>query len=300
MLKAFLTLHLSILIAGWTGIFGRLIDLSAGVLVFWRVLLAALILWAVVLWRGLLQPAPLRSVAGMCAAGALLMLSWVFFYAAIKASNVSVGVVAFSSVGFFTALLEPLLTHRRINAQEVFFSLVTVAGIALIFHFDTRYRLGILFGLATGLTSALLSISFRGFRARCGTMTILSWELVGALLCALVLLAPYRALMPPEPIIPSAENFALLLVFASVCTVGMYYLQVQALEKISAFTVNLSYNLEPVYSILLAMALFGEARELNWSFWAGLALIALSVLLQSVRVMRLQARAHGQEDGRTP
>ena len=142
-------------------------------------LLAALILWAVVLWRGLLQPAPPRSVAGMCAAGALLMLSW-----------------------FFTALLEPLLTHRRINAQEVFFSLVTVAGIALIFHFDTRYRLGILFGLATGLTSALLSISFRGFRARCGTMTILSWELVGALLCALVLLAPYRALMPPSPSFP--------------------------------------------------------------------------------------------------
>ena len=100
--------------------------------------------------------------------------------------------------------------------------------------------------------------------------------------------------MPPEPLIPTLKNALYLVVFSSIFTIGMYFLQIQALEKISAFTVNLSFNLEPVYSIVIAMILFGEARELNWSFWAGLALIALSVGLQTASVSKLQKKARAK------
>lgn len=294
MRKAFFELHLAILIAGWTGIFGKLIDMSAGLLVFWRVALAAALLWAIALVKKNLERTSAKTALGMCGAGVLLMLSWAAFYAAIKTSNVSVGVVAFSSVGFFTAIIEPLMTHRRINVRELAFSLVTIAGIALVFHFDTRYRLGIIFGLLSGLSAAILTIFFRNFRTRYATMTVLTWQLTGAFISALALLPLYHCLMPPEPLLPSMKNALLLVVFASIFTIGMYFLQVQALEKISAFTVNLSYNLEPVYSIVIAMILFGEARELNWSFWAGLALIALSVGLQTASVLKLQKKTRAK------
>jgi drug/metabolite transporter (DMT)-like permease len=84
-------------------------------------------------------------------------------------------------------------------------------------------------------------------------------------------------------------NFLYLLLLALVCTIGLYLLQIQVLKQVSAFTVNLSYNLEPVYSIILAMLFFGEAKELNFAFYAGLGLILLSVLLQTWEAIRYKA-----------
>ena len=80
-------------------------------------------------------------------------------------------------------------------------------------------------------------------------------------------------------------DYVYLFLLASVCTVGLYFLQLKVLTGVSAFTVNLSYNLEPVYSILIAMELFAEYTSLGWSFVGGLTLIALSVLLQNVSVL---------------
>ena len=116
------------------------------------------------------------------------------------------------------------------------------------------------------------------------------WPLLGGLACALVLMPWYLSITPPESFLPTPINFLYLLIFASFCTIGMYILQIQSLEKISAFTVNLTYNLEPIYSIILAMILFGEAKDLGLSFYIGLAFIALSVGLQTWSVMRIQKR----------
>lgn len=289
--RAFLELHASILLAGWTGVFGKLISLSAGLLVFWRVAVASALfcLWASISRR--VEHARAGERIGMMLVGVLLLMQWTLFYAAIKASNVSIGVVAFSSVGFFTALLEPLIARRAVRLQEILFSIITILGIALIFRFDAQYRLGILFGLASAAASALLAIFFRQYRARFSAVTVLHWQLLGALAASLALLPLYRSVMPPEPFFPEALDLAYLLIFATLCTIGMYLLQIQALERISAFTVNLSYNLEPVYSILIAMILFDEARALNWSFWTGLLLIGASVLLQTGSVLRAARRA---------
>ena len=286
MKKAFIELHISIILAGWTGIFGKLLTLSAGLLVFWRIAIAGVCLW---IWATLakkLEPVPFKDRIAVMLVGALLALQWVLFYGSIKASNVSIGVVAFSSVGFFTAILEPLMNGRRISIRELLFSCVTVAGISLIFHFDTQYRFGIMLGLASAAASALLAIYFKRFRAKYSSVTVMSWQLLGGFVFSALALPVYTALMPPEPFFPGWPDIIYLPIFAVFCTLFMYILQIQALEHISAFTVNLSYNLEPVYSIILAMILFGEARDLGPSFYAGVGLIALSVALQTASVMR--------------
>ena len=88
-----------------------------------------------------------------------------------------------------------------------------------------------------------------------------------------------------DTIVPSAADWGSLLVLASLCTVCLYILQIQVLKKVSAFTFNLTYNLEPIYSIILAMIIFGEAKDLNFSFYTGLGLIFLSVALQTYRII---------------
>ncbi|MCD7850040.1 MAG: DMT family transporter [Parabacteroides sp.] len=289
MREAFIKLHISILLAGFTGLFGKLVTLNEGLLVWYRMLLAAVMLFLILWGSGKLKRVPFREVLKIAGTGLLLGLHWVFFYGSIKAANVSIGVVCFSLVGFFTALLEPLIIRRSLSVKEILFSLVAVCGIVLIFQFDTRYRTGIIIGVISSALAALFTITNKKVGVRHASSMMLLYEMIGGFLGLTCLLPFYLHLFPVGTILPGMTNFLYLLLLALVCTIGLYLLQIQVLKQVSAFTVNLSYNLEPVYSIILAMLFFGEAKELNFAFYAGLGLILLSVLLQTWEAIRYKA-----------
>ncbi|MEG2076098.1 MAG: EamA family transporter, partial [Victivallaceae bacterium] len=82
-------------------------------------------------------------------------------------------------------------------------------------------------------------------------------------------------------LLPGVDDWLYLSCFAFFCTIGLYYFQIKSLEKISAFTLSLSYNLEPVYSILLAMWIFKEHKTFTFPFYVSLALIVIAVAGQS-------------------
>ena len=143
MKKDYLLLHLSVFIAGFTGVLGRLITLDSAILVWWRMAAAAVLMFLFLRFtkthgRASLQRYKFRDILQMGGVGMLLCLHWVFFYASIKASNVSIGVVCFSLVGFFTALFEPIINKHKFSGREFLFSLLTILGIYLIFQFDSR------------------------------------------------------------------------------------------------------------------------------------------------------------------
>lgn len=289
--RAFCFLHLSILFAGFTGIFGKLIALSSGVMVWWRMLFSALLL---ILLRRFLRVAGLctwRDRLKISGAGLLLALHWLFFFGSIKLSNVSVGVTCFAMIGFFSTILEPLLLKRKFEWQELGCSLLSIAGILLFFSLDLRFRTGILLGIVSTLLASLYTIASRFLGRSYSTETILYGEMCGGFLALTLLLPWYFLCFPAVRLLPSLPELGELVVFAAVCTVGLYWCQIRALKTISAFTVNLSYNLEPVYSILLAMLIFQEHRELSASFYGCLFLLILSVSLQSVRQFRQQGKA---------
>lgn len=285
MKEAFVKLHLSILIAGGTGIFGRLITLNEALLVWYRMLLAALMFAALLaLWKKL-RRVTARDVAKIGGVGLLLAAHWLFFYGSIKASNVSIGVVCLSLMSIFTALFEPIINRHRISVREVLFSLVAVAGIVLIFHFDTRYRLGICMGVVSSALASLFTIVNKKVSPGYTSSTMLLYEMAGGFVGVSCVLPFYLHRFPVETIVPDVEDCVYLLCLASVCTVVLYILQIQVLKKVSAFTVNLSYNLEPVYSIVGAMVIFHEAKDLGASFYFGLGLIVLSVMFQTCSVL---------------
>lgn len=286
MKQALIKLHMAVFLAGFTGILGKLIGLNEGLLVWYRIAITVITLYAWLRYRkqlGAVSPGARWRLLGV---GTLIALHWVFFYGSIKMANVSIGLVCFASVGFFTALLEPMLTTKKISRAEIGLGLLSLLGIYLIFHFDMRYRTGILVGLVSAILAALFSVLNKRYVTVTDSKTMMLYELGGGLLILTLGMPLYLHYFPPAYIWPTAGDWLWLLILSWLCTVLAMDLMLQSLKKVSAFTQNLSLNLEPVYGILMAFFLFHENASLSRSFYPGVGLIALSVVLQMLRVVR--------------
>lgn len=281
MKKDYFLLHLSVFIAGFTGVLGRLISLDSAILVWHRMAWAAVIMALFLFFTKQLKRYSFHDILQMGGVGLLLCLHWVFFYASIKASNVSIGVVCFSTTGFFTALFEPIINKHKFSAREFFLSLITIVGVYLIFQFDPRYRLGIVLGIICAALYALFSIANQRVGKHYEAKNMLLWEMVGGLVGLTCLIPLYNRFIPVGPLLPVGLDYAYLAFMVVICTVGMCLLQIIVLQRVPAFTYNLTLNLEPVYSIILSMLIFNEYKELNFSFCLGIALIIISVILQT-------------------
>lgn len=282
MKKAFLLLHSAILLAACSSIFGNLISLDAVLITWYRMLFAAIMLLIVGFGRKSIGFR--RDDWKIFATGFLLALHWVMFYASIKYSNVSVGVVCFCLSGFFTAILNPLVCHKRISLVELLLSMMTLAGISLIFHFDNSFRTGILFGVVSAFLFACYAILNGRIGSTDGIVKTTAFQMAGGAIGLGAFLPLYMRWLPSVSIAPTASDLLYLVLLAFGCTVCMCTLLNKAQKSISPFSVSLSFNLEPIYSIALAIILFREDRMLGTSFYIGLSLIALSLLIQTISV----------------
>ena len=284
MRKAFLQLHIAVLLAGFTGVLGRLITLNEGLLVWYRLLFSSVTLWILFYFTRKLRMISFKEFLKIFGVGLIAALHWVTFYGSIKYANVSVALVCFSAIGFFTAIFEPLVFRTRIDIWELLLGLMVIGGIYIIFHFDPQYKIGIVVGIISALLGSLFPIFNRVLLKTHSTETITVYELTGGFLALSIMLPFYLRLFPADHLIPNLSDFWWLLVLSWLCTVLAFQLSMNALKKISAFTVNLSYNLEPVYGILLAFVIYQENRELKSSFYVGLSIIILAVALQTLDV----------------
>lgn len=276
---AYLRLHTGILLAGATGVFGRLISLAELPLVWYRMIIATGVLATVLAVGGRLHRPTFREAWRIGCCGTLLAVHWVLFYGSIKAANVSVGVVCFALNGFFTALLEPMASGKRFSLRDLLLGMITLGGIVLIFGLNMQFRTGIVIGTFSSLFYTLFAIASKRVQSATGveSSAMLLYELLTGW-CVLSLAMPFYAMLYPSvSLMPEGSDWLFITLFASVFTIGPFLTQLQALRTLSAFTVNLSYNLEPLYSIALAMLLFNEAQELNLSFWMGVSMIVAAV-----------------------
>ena len=285
----YVRLHISIILSCFTSIFGRIITLNEGLLVFYRLLMSLIILLPVL---ELVKKAPktdFKSFLKIAGVGMLLGIHWLFFYGSIKYANVSIGIVCFSLVSFFTALIEKKKKKHRIFKHEILFSLITIIGISLIFHFDSQYRIGIILGVISSAVAALYTITNRIIAKHYeSSSTILFHEFLGGLIIVSLIMPFYLHIFPVATIVPTAHDMFYLFLLVTLSTIGLYALQIQSLKYIPPFTVNLSYNLEPVYTVILAIIIFQENKDLSPAFYIGMALIIISVILQSVYISKFK------------
>ena len=279
MRKAYLQLHGAVLLAGLTGILGRLITLNELMIVCYRLLLTAITMWVIFSWRK-----AIHSIAGsiqlkILLAAVFAATHWLTFYGSIKYSNVSIALVCFALVSFFTALLEPLILRKRVNLIELALGLVTLIGVYLIFHFDTRYKWGITLGVISALFAALFPILNREILKKTNVETLLVWQQSFGFIFILLLIPFYSLTMGAVRWVPTWTDAGWLLVLSWLCSVWAFQLSGAALQKLSAFTVNLAFNLEPVYGILLAFVVYREDQLLSKWFYIGFSLIMAALLL---------------------
>ncbi|WP_406843350.1 DMT family transporter [Flavobacterium soyae] len=286
MKKSYLVLHIAVILAGFTGIFGKLISLNEGLLVWYRVFFSSIVLFIILKLFRVSITLILKEKFAIAKIGMFITIHWVFFYASIKYSNISIGVVCYCMTSFFTAVLAPLINRNDFNLSELFLSLITLIGIALIFHFDSSYQLGIILGVISSAFAALYTIYNEKLVRSYDSRIINYYQMIGGTAGLGILLPFYLHFFPVNNIFPNLSDTFYLLLLASFCTVGLYVLFAESLKRISAFTVNLSFNLEPVYAIILAFLLFNENRELNISFYIGLFFVMISVLLQTIISLR--------------
>ncbi|MNK59541.1 EamA-like transporter family protein [compost metagenome] len=284
MKKAYIQLHLALVLAGFTGIFGRLITLNEGLISWYRTFFSAIFILIVLTLSGKFQKTTLSEKVKMGAAGAILGFHWLFFYGSIKYSNISVGVVCFALTSFFNALFEPAINKKKLSIQELLLSGLTLCGIALIFGMDISFRTGIILGIISSIFSALYTVYNERLAGNYRGETIILYQMLGGVLALTLIMPAFLYFTPTTILLPSLQDFGWLLVLAILCTVLMYLLIINALKHISSFTVSLTFNLEPLYTILLAIVIYKENKVLSASFYIGLFLILTSLALQMCRV----------------
>ncbi len=220
---------------------------------------------------------------------------WLLFYAAIKYSNASVGISCISTVAVFTAFFEPFITGKRFNAVNLILALSAAVGMYLIYNVQDLYRTGVLLGLAAAAISSYFTILNAKLIQIHNSETMTFYELLSALMILTILIPAYGFINHDFIFeLPGFQDFILLLAFSFFCTVIPFNLSIKALKHVSAFTANLSVNLEPVYGIMAAILLLGEQNELNLKFYLGASLILLSVVIYGIISGRpyLKRRVH--------
>ncbi|GGZ62690.1 membrane protein [Lysobacter xinjiangensis] len=280
--RAFLQIHVCVVLWGFTAILGKLISLAALPLVWWRMLFVVAVLLLVPrVWRGL-REMPLRLIGAYSGIGVLVALHWLTFYGSIKLSNASVGATCIALGTVFTAMAEPWLARTRFQPRDFLLGVAVLPGVALVVGgIPPGMRMGIVVGTVSAIFVALFGSLNKRLVEHGDALTITAIEL-GAGTIALTLLSPLLGtVMPGEALafaFPSLHDTALLLGLAIGCTLIPYALSLVALRHMSAFAAQLAVNLEPVYAIVLAILLLGEQRELSLAFYGGVAIILGAVL----------------------
>jgi drug/metabolite transporter (DMT)-like permease len=290
MKKAFFQLHIAVFLAGFTGILGRLITLNEGMIVWYRLLLTAATMWLLFGLMKKIKRIPFIDILKISGVGFIAAMHWVTFYGSIKYANVSVALVCFSAISFFTALFEPLILKKRINWVELFLGLITLTGIYIIFHFDTQFKTGIIIGIISAILASLFPIFNREFLKRINVETMLTWQQTGGLIVLSALLPFYLQKFPTDSFLPGPENFAWLMMLSWLCSVIAFQFSANALKRLSAFTVNLTYNLEPVYGIVLAFIVYKENQFLSKWFFIGFAVIAVALIIHLALLIKVERK----------
>ena len=271
--KAQLQIHFCVFLWGFTSILGKQITLPAIALVWWRMVVAVAALTLVPrVWRGMLGMSG-RLALAYAGVGVLLALHWVTFFGAIKLANASVAATCIALAPVSLAVIEPWVGRRRFDPREVFMGIAVAPGVALVVGgVPTTMRLGVLVGAASALLVAFFGALNKRLVRRADALTV-SWLELGAGTVFLTGLAPLLPHAGASFPVPSRRDAMLLLTLALGCTVLPFAVYLAALRQLPAFGVQLTINLEPVYTIVLAILLLGEQHELGSSFYIGVAII---------------------------
>ena len=276
--NSLLVMHLIVIILGLTGILGKLIEASSTILVWYRMLIAFIALGLYLLLQKGFFKIQKGFIWKLLGVGAIVAAHWLFFFESIKVSNVSVAVVCLATSSLFSALIEPFVFKRKISAYELVFGIVVIAALAFALQADVSYFWGYVYGVIAAFLATLFTIFNALYINKVEASKITLIEMLGGW----VAISLYIGLFTNTPLSDfsiSQQDTIYLLALGILCTAFAFVVSVEVMKSLSPYSVIMAVNLEPIYSIVLALILFGESEEMTSSFYIGGSVIILTVFL---------------------
>ncbi|AFL83087.1 putative permease [Belliella baltica DSM 15883] len=284
-IKDYLMLHFIVVIWGFTAILGLLISIPSVEIVFYRTLLASGFLGLVFLVKKQKIKLSNQELAKVIGTGFLISLHWILFFWAARISTASVCLAGMATTSLWTAFIEPMVNKSKVKWFEILLGLMVISGLYVVFSFEGGYWLGLTMAVISALIAAIFTVINGRLTKRHSPYVLTFYEMLGACIFS-VLFMPFYAVFFTEGVglqlIPQAWDWFWLFLLGGVCTVYAFSVSVELMRRLTAFAINLTVNLEPVYGIVLAVLIFGEKEQMTPGFYLGTLIILISVLLYPV------------------
>ena len=281
-LKNYLHLHVLVFIAGFTAIIGKLITINAVSLVWYRMLMATVLMFIYIKVAKVDISITKKAFVKLAIAGIIISLHWITFFGAIQVANASIALAMFSTGAFFASFIEPIIYKRKIIGYEIVFGLIVILGVYLIVRSEFKYIDGMILGIISAFLSSLFAVLNGKFLEEHSATKISFYEFLSGVFFISLYILCFGEGFNVNHFNISLSDGLWLFVLASVCTAYAFIASVYVMRYISPYTVVLTYNLEPIYGIILALLLFPESETMSSSFYIGAFIILGVVLLNGV------------------
>ena len=269
-----------VLILGFTGIFGKLISLNTIELVWYRMLIAFITLFTFLAFKKELTKIKKKDFFGLLFVGSLVAVHWFFFFESIKVSNVSVAVVCLSTASFFSAMIEPFFLKRKPKLYEYLLGIVVFVTLFLMLEAETKYTMGYIYGIIASFLGTLFTLYNAKYINRLEASKITMVEMLAGIIIFSILMFINKEIGISNLKI-NINDFVYLFLLGTICTAAVFVWMVEIMKYISPYSLIMAINLEPIYSIVLALIIFSESEHMNLSFYIGASVIILVVFLES-------------------
>ena len=273
------SLHLMVVILGFTGVFGKLISLEAIHLVWYRMSIAFVSLALFLLIKKQLFSISKKNFFEILAVGALVTIHWLCFFKSIKVSTVSVAVVCMATSSLFSALIEPIFFKRRLVTYEVIMGVIVVVALAFVMGTDSQYISGYIYGIIAALFGTLFTLFNAKYIKKVGAAQITMIEMLSGIIIISGVLLFYKDYRIFNSFI-SIVDFSYIFILGTICTAVVFVWMTEIMRHISPYSLIMAINLEPIYSILLALIIFGNNELMSSSFYIGSSIIIGIVFLE--------------------
>lgn len=291
--KNYFHLHFLVFIAGFTAVLGELITIKAIPLVWYRMVFASVLMFIYIKTTKVKLKITPKAILRFSIAGIIIALHWITFFGAIDEANISIALAMFSTGAFFASFIEPIIYKRSIIWYEIVFGIIVIIGVFIITQSEMKYITGILLGILSAFLSSLFAVLNGKFLEKHKATVISLYEFLSGVLFISIYILFFGDGFSIAFFDLSQSDLGYLFILASVCTAYAFIASVYVMKLISPFTVVLTYNLEPIYGIIMAIALFPEKENMSTNFYYGAIIILTTVLLNGLlKNSRLLKRKH--------
>ena len=280
--RHYLHLHFLVFIAGFTAILGEVISITSIALVWHRMFIALILTFLFLVFKRYNLQITFRCLIKFSLAGIIIALHWITFFEAIEQSNISITLAMFSTGAFFASLIEPIFFKRKVRAVEIILGFLVICGVFIILNTNIDSFVGVVLGIISALLASLFSVLNGKLVQNNNPFVISFYEFLAGVVFILIYLTFSGTLSDLSITTFISYDYFYIFLLGSICTAYAFIASVHILKYLSPYTLVLTYNLEPVYGIVLAIFIFPENEQMEFSFYIGSIIIFSTIIINSL------------------